>query len=60
MLLKKILFTILVCFLSVSMLAEIVSDKDPAGILDTALKNKKRLNYKTNTMIEEKGLSATF
>ena len=60
MFLKKMSFAALVCLLSLTMLAEMASDKNPASILDTALKNKRRLNYKTNTMIEEKGLSAMF
>ena len=47
MLFKKCYLLFLLCLLTASIFAEIASGKDTVGILDTALKNKKRLNYKT-------------
>ena len=46
----KALLIVIACFSAMLMMAESITSKDPAGILRTALKNKKRLNYKLTAL----------
>ena len=50
MLYKKVQLVVMVCFVSVLMMAESDLGNNPADILSVALKNKKRLNYKLTTV----------